>query len=322
MGIKNFTNVIKKYSPDSIINIKITDLSNKKLAIDANLMIYKSIYAIRKHIGKDITNSINGKEIKITHIYTMFFKLFGFRKYNITPIFVFDGRPHTLKFDTLQVRKDTKQIIKEKYDQAIDKIEQKKYYFMAEGITNKQIDECKKLIQLFGYSYLNSPEEADSQCAQLLKEKIVDGIVTDDSDILLFGGNNIIKNFTITTKNKMQIINLKTILKDFKFTQKQLIELGILLGSDYSKTVKGIGAITAYKLLQKYGSIKNIIKNGLIDKDYNYENVVEYFEKPKVLKNNQQLKAQNINIEMLKRYLSSFGLQNHKIINKYLDQMT
>ena len=50
MGIKNFMKITQKYSPKSIIYTKITDYKNKIMAIDANLMIYKMIFGIRKNI--------------------------------------------------------------------------------------------------------------------------------------------------------------------------------------------------------------------------------------------------------------------------------
>ena len=78
MGIKNLIKIITKFAPEAISYKKITDYKNKTLGIDANLMIYKLIFAIRRG-GYDIEH--NG--IKVTHLHGMLQKLIGFKKYNI-----------------------------------------------------------------------------------------------------------------------------------------------------------------------------------------------------------------------------------------------
>lgn len=92
MGIKNFMKIIHKYSTGSITYTKITDYKNKTIAIDMNLLIYKMIYAIRKN-GYDLKNN----DIIVTHIHAMLQKMFGFIKYKITPVFVFDGMAPQIK---------------------------------------------------------------------------------------------------------------------------------------------------------------------------------------------------------------------------------
>jgi DNA excision repair protein ERCC-5 len=64
----------------------------------------------------------------------------------------------------------------------------------AQGVTDEMIEDCKELLQLFGVPYVESPGEADAQCAILEKLGLVDGIVSDDSDIFLFGGNNVFRH--------------------------------------------------------------------------------------------------------------------------------
>ncbi len=272
MGVKNLMTIIKRYSPNSIKYTTIDNYKNKILGIDANLMIYKMVFAIRRN-GYDIMKN----KIKVTHIHALLDKLIAFKKYNITPIFVFDGYFPKIKEDTMQKRKEFQKTTKKKYEKAIkvsDQDEQKKYYYMASNITSKELEECKTLISLFGYRWLNAIGEADSQLAYMSKQKMIDAIVTDDMDILVFGGTPILKNFSVSTQKKIQEINLNKLLKDLKITQKQLIYIAMIIGCDYCKDLKGVGPINAVKLVKDGVSLKGIPLN---------KQVFEYFNNPEVI---------------------------------------
>ena len=196
MGIKNFMKLIENHSPSSITYTNISFYTNKILGIDANLMIYKIVNAIRQN-GYDIKNG----DTIVTHIHTLLLKLIGFVKYNITPVFVFDGLAPQIKEETLQKRRVIQQNIEKKYNEATTDEEKKKYY-LRYGISEQEINDCKQLITIFNYTIIDSIEEADSQLVELLNCNKIDYIVTDDMDILVFGGKNILKNFTISSKKK------------------------------------------------------------------------------------------------------------------------
>jgi len=316
MGIKNLTKLLQRFAPNSIKYIDISSLSNKTFAIDANLMIYKSLYAIRKSMGKDIIR----KDKSITHIYTMFFKLVGFKRHNINPIFVFDGIPQRIKHKSLTKRKKQWKIMNEKFINAKTDEEKKRYFYGSKGVTQKEYDDIKKLILLFGFQYIDAPEEADAQCAILNKTKKVHGVITDDLDVLLFGGVNIIKDFTVATKKKMKLININEVLKGLKITFDQFVELSILLGTDYLEPIEGIGTIGAYKLLKEYDNIDNMIADKLIPQDYDYELVKKYVEIPITI-DYKVVKEKDINMDELKEFMIEIGLMENKLIIKYLDSL-
>jgi len=322
MGIKNLSVILKKYAPESISSININNLEGKTVAIDANLFIYRSIFAIRRGMGKDIKNTINGKLFKVTHIYIMFIRLFGFIKMNIKPVFVFDSSYSYLKEKTIKVRKEIRKEIKRKYDNAETSKEKQKYYHISEDITHDEYDDIIELITLFGFPYIISPEEADSQCAYLIQKKLVDFVVSDDMDLLLFGCDKVIRKFTISHNKKMELITLSKIIKGLHISMDSLIQLGILLGSDYAETVKGVGRIKAYEIITEYKSIENAKLNNKIPVDYEYIDAFNYFKKGKydqiVLKDIKQTK---ININKLKKFILDNGFKDSKTINEYLNKL-
>lgn len=313
MGIKNLMQIIKRYSPQAIEYHKINEYQNKIIGIDANLMIYKMIFAIRLN-GYDLMN----KDIIVTHIHSLLLKLKGMIKYNITPVFVFDGMHPKIKSQVIEQRKEFQNFMQQKYYKAVTQDEKKKYYFMKSGITYEEIKECMEIIKFFGFTIVESPEEADSQLAELIKHDKIDYIVTDDMDILVFGGNKILKNFTVSDKKKIQEINLDIMKKEVKLNQTQIIDLSILLGCDYCPSVKGVGTIGAYKLMQEYGDLEKIIKHKRVSLTYDYIDARKYFKNPPVINANKikinKFDKSNVNKKELKDFLEKHGYKE-KYIN-------
>lgn len=64
-----------------------------------------------------------------------------------------------------------------------------------DGILGMACRECQELLQLFGIPYIIAPTEAEAQCAWLEEQGLVDGVVTDDNDALLFGASHVYRHF-------------------------------------------------------------------------------------------------------------------------------
>lgn len=126
---------------------------------------------------------------------------------------------------------------------SLDK-EKNKLERMGTSITKSMADDCKHLLKMFGIPFIESPMEAEAQCAFLNLIDLTDGTITDDSDIWLFGGKTIYKNFFVQKKVVMEF-RQENIEEKFHLDRKKLIQLAMLVGSDYTMGVNGIGAVTA-----------------------------------------------------------------------------
>lgn len=129
--------------------------------------------------------------------------------------------------------------------------QQKKDRRDADEVTSVMVTECQALLRLFGIPYITAPMEAEAQCAELVKMGLVDGIVTDDSDIFLFGGTRVYKN--MFNGNKFVECYIAADLeKELSLSREQLISLAQLLGSDYTDGLSGVGPVTAVEILSEF----------------------------------------------------------------------
>eukprot|EP01083_Nonionella_stella_P304888 1061470_1 len=132
----------------------------------------------------------------------------------------------------------------------------------SEHVTGRMIQECRNLLDMFGIPYITSPSEAEAQCAELNKLGLVDGIITDDSDVFLFGGKTIYKNLFHMNKY-VEKYTASLLESKLGLTQNKLISLAMLLGSDYTDGIKGIGPVNGMEIVQTFCSTTDTDFEGL-----------------------------------------------------------
>ena len=276
MGIKNLYKLIEENAPDSITEHKISHYKNKIIVLDASMIIYQFVIAIRS-TGSDLKNN-EGK--MTTHIVGVINKALMMLKNGLTPVFVFDGKPPESKYETLKGRKDKKDKILEnlainEYENELDRIKDFKRSFT---ISKNMIEEVKEILTLFGIPIFEGESEADPYCAVISKLKNVYGVASEDMDLLTFGSPILLRNLSGTKLIKE--INLNKVLKGLDLTYKEFVDLCILLGCDYSATIPKIGKKRALEMIKKYKTIEEMLKNetGLkIPEKFNYKIAREIF---------------------------------------------
>ncbi|XP_045766289.1 DNA excision repair protein ERCC-5 isoform X2 [Maniola jurtina] len=122
---------------------------------------------------------------------------------------------------------------------------------IGRNITQQMTTEAQELLRIFGIPYIVAPMEAEAQCAFLENAKLTDGTITDDSDIWLFGGKTVYKNFFNQKKHVLQFLS-ERIEKSFNLSREQLVLLALLVGSDYTTGVSGVGPVTALEILASF----------------------------------------------------------------------
>jgi hypothetical protein len=127
--------------------------------------------------------------------------------------------------------------------------EQYQSYLNMNNLDSESLQEkfnsLKHLLQILGIPYIESPSEAEAQCAFLESKGLVDGIITEDSDVFLFGGRKIYRG---VFRKRMEAYKMEKIEKELGLGREKLILLAMFLGSDYTLGIKGVGLAIKLKL--------------------------------------------------------------------------
>lgn len=280
MGIKNLTSLIKTKSPDSIKTEGLYTLKDKTIAVDASILIYKSLTNVRK--GQSYLTNKEGKVV--SHILGLFYKVILFKSFNINPIFVFDGKPPVEKKQVLIERNKKASESKVLMEQTDNMEEKQKLEKSTIRINQGHIKDLKKLFDLMGVQYVHPDCEAETYASYLCKKGVAYGVYSEDMDTLAFGSPYLIRNCidrSIKRKDVVSIFCLDKILIDFEMDFEQFVEVCILSGCDYCGTIPQIGSVRAYQSIQKYKSSDKFLST--IDPTVLPENYIEQFNKAKSL---------------------------------------
>lgn len=314
MGIKNLNKFLNEF-PNLVKKVKINEVKGKKIAIDISIILYQVVIAIRNS-GADLKN----KQGEITsHILGLFNKTIILIKKGIIPIYVFDGKPPSLKNKILLARTMVKKRAMKKLQEVKSPNERIKYFKRIVSITKKQMDQCRELLDYMGIPYIDAPEEADSQCAYLAKKGYVDGVLTEDMDILTFGAHKIYRHLA-SYKKESKEISLHNILDKLNLTYEQFVEFCILMGCDYCEGLTDVKPNIIYKYYLEHLNIPDTLESlqnvgYKIPRQLNYLKAKQYFLNPNVINVNKlQLNIVKINpCKLINLLVNRYGLIKFKI---------
>ena len=265
MGIRLLNNLIRTKAKQALKTINIHELSGKKIAIDTSIYIYRFI-----------------KEKELISSFYIMCSLF--RKYDITPIFVFDGKPPPEKKSIISERKTIRimneeklAICREKYKSETDETKLEEYKNTINELEKKtarlkvsDVQKVKSLIRHFGMSYVDAHGEADELCASLCKREHVYACLSEDMDMFVYGCPRVLRYLSLLNKECV-IYNLSDIYKYLSLTANQFKIMCILAGTDYMTDTydMGLNVYEIYDLIMR----TNIME--IIERKKEYEPIDE-----------------------------------------------
>lgn len=272
--------------------VELADLAGKKIAIDAFNTIFQFLSIIRdRFTGEPLKDS---KGNVTSHLSGLMYRTINFVEAGIKPIYVFDGEPPKLKKRTVAEREQIRQEAREKWKEALRKGEAAmKYAQAASQLTDEMLKDAKKLLEFMGIPILQAPGEGEAQCSFMTKQGDVFATGSQDHDALLFGSPRLVKNLSIAGRKKIpnkevyvelkpELIELKEVLANLGINQKQLIIMGMLIGTDYNDGVKGFGPKRSLEIVKLEKTLEKVLKKVKWEEEVEPEEIMNLFLEPKV----------------------------------------
>jgi flap endonuclease-1 len=248
-------------------SLQLENLRGKRLAVDANGELYQFLALIRLRDGTPLRDS-HGRVT--SHLSGLFYRTTRLiTDYGLEFVFVFDGKPPALKQEEIARRRR----IKERYDvehaEALEAGDLAKAYSkatMTSRLTREMNSEARELLRLMGLPVIQAPGEGEAQASHMAASSRVWAAASKDYDCLLFGTPRLLRFLTISGKEFLpskgafrpitpELIDTHGLLEHHGITREQLIDLAILVGTDFNEGIKGIGPKKALKLVSEFGSI-------------------------------------------------------------------
>jgi flap endonuclease-1 len=244
-------------------------------AIDANNALYQFLTIIRQPDG---TPLMDGRGRVTSHLSGILFRMANFIEKGIKPVFVFDGKPAELKAATIDERRKMRDTAGVRWKEALARGDEEEAYKQARSSTRVDatiIETSKELLRLMGIPTIQAPGEGEAQASYMVMKGEARYVVSQDYDTLLFGAPTLVRNLTVSGRRKIrgrqitvspERIVLADTLAGLQISREQLIEIGILVGTDFNPGVEGVGAKTGLKLVLK-GEFASKLKEKVPDFD-------------------------------------------------------
>jgi len=274
--------------------LRLEDLKGKSFAVDANNYLYQFLALIRLPDGTPLRDS----DGHITsHLAGLIFRTTRLlHDYNIDLVFVFDGEPPSLKMAEISKRRELRDKAYEEWIRALQQGDLASAFSKAivtSRLTSEMIEDAKRLLDLLGIPYVQAPSEAEAQAAYMALKGDVWAASSKDYDSLLFGAPRLLRYLTITGKEYLpskgvfrplypELIELNEFLSKHGISREQLVDLAILIGTDFNEGIKGIGPKKALKLIKTYGRLENLPDKIFERLTPNFEEIRKIFLDPKV----------------------------------------
>src|SRR6266571_8195494 len=231
-------------------------LRGRTIAVDGNLELYQFLSIMRTRDGQPLQDS---KGRITSHLNGLAFRTTRFlADYDIHPVFVFDGRPPDLKRKEIQKRIEAREKSQREYNAAVaagDTATAWSKAVMTSRLTRTMVDEAKTLLTLIGIPWVQAPSEGEAQAAFLAHRGDVWAAGSKDYDSLLFGAPRLLRFLAVASSEFLpsagrsravppELLDLEENIRLLGLSREQLIDVAILVGTDFDEGVKGIGPKT------------------------------------------------------------------------------
>jgi flap endonuclease-1 len=248
MGIKLLNQFIKYTCKNTLKTVHLNDLRGKTICIDTHIYMYKF-----------------QQELSLIEGFYLLCNLF--KKYEITPIFIWDGKTPQEKKEEIERRKKEKRKLTEKYylmkenyeknkvkdNLLLEKMEELKKRIVR--IKHVDIENIKQLLDSYGITQVIAEGEADVLCAKMVLQKKAYACISDDMDLFVYGCPRVLRYLNLK-KQTMCLYDTEKILKQLNISYTNFKTMCILCGTDYDNNTRSVFKLYKYYLIWKNKSVE------------------------------------------------------------------
>ena len=273
---------------------ELASLRGRDFAVDANNILHQFLSLIRTRGGESLTDSrgrITSHLIGLVYRSTRLMS-----EFDMGLIFVFDGKPPPLKQREIEERRSAREKAERAWREAYEAGDYRTAFskaVRAGKLTKEMIEDSKRTLELLGIPHIQAPGEAEAQAAKLAKRGDVWASNSQDYDSLLFGTPRLVRYLTISGREflpskglsrrlKPEIIELREFLARNGINQEQLVDLAILMGTDFNRGIKGVGPKKGLALIKEYGLLERTPEDIRTRIPEELETIRSIFLRPKV----------------------------------------
>ena len=260
----------------------LSELAGRTVAVDGNGELYQFLALIRLRDGTPLKDS---KGRITSHLSGLFYRTTRLMAdHALKLVFVFDGAPPTLKAREIAKRRAVKLKYESDHAAALARGDLEEAYSkatMTSRLTREMIAEACELLRLMGVPTVQAPSEGEAQAAHMASRSPDIWAASKDYDSLLFGAPRLVRFLSISGKEFLpstgtfrpivpETLVLDRLLDGWGITREALVDLAMLVGTDFNEGIKGIGPKRALALVQRHGRIEDMpaeIRDALGDPD-------------------------------------------------------
>ncbi|NWF96404.1 MAG: flap endonuclease-1 [Candidatus Thorarchaeota archaeon] len=271
--------------------ISLNELARKAIAIDAFNTLYQFLATIRQPDGTPLQDF---KGRVTSHLTGLFYRTLNLLEHEIRPVYVFDGESPLLKAAEIERRRMARDAAYEDWIQAREEGRIEDARKAAQGssrLSGEMVEESKLLLQALGVPCVQAPSEGEALAAQMARSGEVWASASQDYDSLLYGSPRVIRNLSVSGRRRAsrgggfktvlpEVVDLEVNLRVLGLTRVQLIDVAILLGTDYNEKVAGVGWKKAVKLIKQHGRLETAAEAAKIRLDFSVDEIRNIFLNP------------------------------------------
>jgi flap endonuclease-1 len=243
----------------AIEDVPIDSLAGEVVAIDAHNWLYRYLTTVVRFTRDDAYTTPDGEEV--ANLIGICQGVPRFLENDVTPVFVFDGAVTELKEDEVEERREAREEREEQLEEAReegDALEIARLESQTQRLTETIQATSRELLERLDLPVVEAPAEGEAQCAHMAAAGTVDAAGTEDYDALLFGSPVTYRD--LTSSGDVERMELQATLDAHDITYEQLVDAGILCGTDFNEGIHGIGPKTAITEIHEHGDLFDVLE--------------------------------------------------------------